>query len=48
MAGYNTRQSTYSDGDTITAAHSNDEFNAILAAFVNTMGSSNSITVRVR
>lgn len=38
MAGYNTRQSTYSDGDTITAAHSNDEFDAILAAFVNTTG----------
>ena len=37
MAGY-TRQSTFSDGDVITAAHSNDEFNQILAAFVNTSG----------
>ena len=33
MAGYSARQSSYSDGDTITAAHTNDEFNAILAAF---------------
>ena len=30
MAGYSARQSSYSDGDTITAAHTNDEFNAIL------------------
>jgi hypothetical protein len=37
MAGY-TRQSTFSDGDVITAAHSNDEFNQVLAAFVNTSG----------
>ena len=37
MAGY-TRQSSYTDGDVITAAHSNDEFNQILAAFVNTTG----------
>ena len=37
MAGY-TRQSTFTDGDVITAAHSNDEFNQILAAFVNTTG----------
>tara|TARA_B100000925_G_scaffold211098_1_gene160901 strand:- start:2036 stop:3997 length:1962 start_codon:yes stop_codon:yes gene_type:complete len=37
MAGY-TRQSTFTDGDVITAAHSNDEFNQILAAFVNTSG----------
>ena len=35
MAGY-TRQSSYTDGDVITAAHSNDEFNQVLAAFVNT------------
>ena len=28
-----TRQSSYSDGDVITAAHTNDEFNQILAAF---------------
>jgi hypothetical protein len=38
MAGYNTRQSTYTDGDVIDAAHSNNEFDAILAAFVNTTG----------
>ena len=37
MAGY-TRQSSYTDGDVITAAHSNDEFNQVLAAFVNTKG----------
>jgi hypothetical protein len=37
MAGY-TRQSTYTDGDVITAAQSNDEFNQLLAAFVNTTG----------
>jgi len=33
MAVYSARQSSYSDGDTITAAHTNDEFNAILATF---------------
>ena len=37
MAGY-TRQSTFTDGDVITAAHSNDEFDQVLAAFVNTTG----------
>ena len=37
MAGY-TRQSTFSDGDVITAAHNNDEFNQLLATFVNTSG----------
>ena len=37
MAGY-TRQSSYSDGDTITAAHSNDEFNQVLSAFNNSTG----------
>ena len=37
MAGY-TRQSSYTDGDVITAAQSNDEFNQLLAAFVNTTG----------
>jgi|13_taG_2_1085334.scaffolds.fasta_scaffold03374_3 hypothetical protein len=37
MAGY-VRQSTFSDGDVITAAHSNDEFDQVLAAFVNTSG----------
>ena len=30
---YSARQSSYSDGDTIDAADSNDEFNAILSAF---------------
>ena len=38
MAGYGARQSTYVDTDTILAAHSNDEFNAILAAFHLTTG----------
>jgi len=33
MAGYSSRQSTFTTGDTITAAHSNNEFNAVLAAF---------------
>ena len=33
MAGYSARQSSFSSGDTITAAHSNDEFNTVLAAF---------------
>jgi hypothetical protein len=33
MAGYSARQSTFTTGDTITAAHSNDEFNQLLAAF---------------
>ena len=33
MAGYSARQSTFTTGDTITAAHSNNEFNSILAAF---------------
>lgn len=37
MAGY-TRQSTYTDGDTITAAHSNNEFDQVLAAFNNSSG----------
>jgi hypothetical protein len=37
MAGY-TRQSTYADGDIINAADSNNEFNQVLAAFVNTSG----------
>ena len=37
MAGY-TRQSTFTDGDVITAAHSNDEFDQVLAAFNNTTG----------
>ena len=37
MAGY-IRQSTYTDGDIINAADSNDEYNQLLAAFVNTSG----------
>ena len=39
MAEY-TRQSTYTDGDIITAAHTNDEFNKLLAAFVASTGHS--------
>ena len=38
MAVYSARQSSYSDNDVITAAHSNDEFNAILAAFNHSTG----------
>ncbi len=33
-----TRQSSYTDGDVITAAHSNDEFNQVLAAFASSTG----------
>jgi hypothetical protein len=33
-----TRQSTFADGDVITAAHSNDEFNQLLAAFAASSG----------
>ena len=33
MAVYAARQSSFTTGDTITAAHTNDEFNEILAAF---------------
>jgi len=33
-----TRQSSYTDGDVITAAHTNDEFNQILAAFAASTG----------
>ena len=38
MAGYTARQSTYTSGDTILAAHTNDEFNTVLAAFDATTG----------
>ena len=38
MAGYSARQSSYTTGDTLTAAHSNDEFNQVLAAFNATTG----------
>ena len=37
MAGY-TRQSTFTDGDIINAADSNDEFNQLLNTFSNTTG----------
>jgi len=37
MAGY-TRQSTFTDGDVITAAHSNDEFDQLVTAFSNSTG----------
>ena len=40
MGATYTRQSTYSDGDTITAAHTNDEFNQLLAAFQASTGHS--------
>jgi hypothetical protein len=33
MAGYSTRQSTYTTGDVIVASDTNDEFNQLLAAF---------------
>ena len=39
MAGY-TRQSTFTDGDIINAADSNDEFNQLVNAFGNTTGHS--------
>ena len=35
MGATYTRQSSYSDGDVITAAHTNDEFNQLLAAFAS-------------
>ena len=38
MAGYSARQSSFTTGDTITAAHSNDEFNQVLATFNATTG----------
>lgn len=37
MAGY-TRQSTFTDGDVITAAHSNDEFDQLVSSFDNATG----------
>lgn len=37
MAGY-TRQSTYTNGDVITAAHTNDEFDQLVTALSNTTG----------
>ena len=44
MASY-TRQSTFSDGDLITAALFNDEYNQLLAAFENTTGHKHDGTV---
>ena len=38
MAGYSARQSTFTTGDTILAAHSNDEVNQLLASFNATTG----------
>ncbi len=38
MGATYTRQSSYTDGDVITAAHTNDEFNQLLAAFVASTG----------
>ena len=38
MGNTYTRQSSYSDGDVITAAHTNDEFNQLLAAFQASSG----------
>jgi hypothetical protein len=38
MGNTYTRQSSYSDGDVITAAHTNDEFNQLLAAFASGTG----------
>ena len=41
MGATYTRQSTYEDGDTITAAHTNDEFDQLLAAFQASTGHTN-------
>jgi len=38
MAEYSSRISTFTTGDTIEAAHANDEFNTILAAFASSTG----------
>ena len=38
MGATYTRQSSYADGDVITAAHTNDEFNQLLAAFAASTG----------
>ena len=38
MGATYTRQSSYTDGDVITAAHTNDEFNQLLAAFAASSG----------
>ena len=38
MAGYSARQSTFTTGDTILAAHTNDEFNQLVSTFNATTG----------
>ncbi len=38
MAGYSSRQSTYTTGDVVQAADTNDEYTVILAAFDATTG----------
>ena len=38
MGATYTRQSSYTDGDTITAAHTNDEFDQLLATFATSTG----------
>jgi len=38
MGATYTRQSTYADGDTITADHTNDEFDQLLAVFASSTG----------
>ena len=38
MGATYTRQSSYTDGDVITAAHTNDEFNQLLATFQASTG----------
>ena len=38
MGATYTRQSSYTDGDVITAAHTNDEFDQLLAAFQASSG----------
>ena len=42
MGATYTRQSSYTDGDVITAAHTNDEFNQLLAAFAASTGHTHS------
>ena len=44
MAGYSVRQSTYTTGDTIAAADTNDEFNQLLSAFNATTGHTHDCT----
>ena len=44
MGATYTRQSTYADGDTISAADTNDEFNQLLAAFAVSTGHTHDVT----